>query len=311
MVSVLEAFKIQPFDLEPVYASWPDAPRFHGKPKKDLPVDEWLARIKEGCIARKVPKEYWYRVGQSYLEGKAKGRFAEVKAVMQHMHGGRYTWNWKNFKVAMRNMGWDVDSDKTEEIEVQSKSSGIWAIIRRGKDKEPQEASPSPPPPPPKPAPPQRSNTWDVPSLRSMMPIPRRSQTMNTIETVSSPAASAKSSSKNVVATPPSAPSGPPNETVTTIAQAPLWLLNACQSLDFLATEHPKVMTAISAVLITVGSIPALPVISAGAGGAFLASGTAHALGSIAVGLGTLLKATSDGQVQAIPGQPVQGNGKA
>lgn len=49
-------------------------------------------------------------------------------------------------------------------------------------------------------------------------------------------------------------------------------------------------MTAISAVLITVGSIPALPVISAGAGGAFLASGTAHAIGSIAVGIGSLLQ---------------------
>ena len=42
-------------------------------------------------------------------------------------------------------------------------------------------------------------------------------------------------------------------------------------------------MTAISAVLITVGSLPAIPAISAGAGGAFLASSTAHALGSLAV----------------------------
>lgn len=53
-------------------------------------------------------------------------------------------------------------------------------------------------------------------------------------------------------------------------------------------------MTAISAVLITIGSIPALPAISAGAGGVFLASGTAQAIGSIAVGVGSLIKAVSD-----------------
>lgn len=84
----------------------------------------------------------------------------------------------------------------------------------------------------------------------------------------------------------------------TTITHVPVWLVDACQALESLTTDHPKVMTALSAVLITVGSLPALPVISAGAGGAFLASSTAHALGSLAVGLGTLLKAQADGQVQ-------------
>ena len=66
-------------------------------------------------------------------------------------------------------------------------------------------------------------------------------------------------------------------------------------------------MTAVSAVLITVGSIPAIPAISAGAGGAFLASGTAHALGSIAVGIGSWLKATSEQQAQTTPPQQAQG----
>ena len=82
----------------------------------------------------------------------------------------------------------------------------------------------------------------------------------------------------------------------------PTWLVNACQSLEFLTNEHPKVMTALSAVLITVGSLPALPAISAGAGGAFLASSTAHALGSLAVGLGTLLQAQTEGKVQVVQG---------
>ena len=49
-------------------------------------------------------------------------------------------------------------------------------------------------------------------------------------------------------------------------------------------------------------SLPALPAISAGAGGAFLASSTAHALGSLAVGLGTLLQAQTEGKVQVVQG---------
>jgi len=95
-----------------------------------------------------------------------------------------------------------------------------------------------------------------------------------------------------------STPESTPGETVTTVTHAPLWLLNACQSLDYLTSEHPKVMTALSAVLITAGSLPAIPMLTAGAGGAFLASGTAHAIGSIAVGLGTWLKSQNEGQMQ-------------
>ena len=53
-------------------------------------------------------------------------------------------------------------------------------------------------------------------------------------------------------------------------------------------------MTAISAVLITIGSIPALPAIATGAGGAFLASGTAQAIGSIAIGVGSLINAVNN-----------------
>lgn len=102
---MLNAFKVQPFDLEPVFASWPSAPRFTGNPKKDLSVDDWLAQIKAGCVERKVPKDVWYKVGQHYMGDKAKARLDEVKAVMKAMHGGKFKWNWKTYKVAMRNMG--------------------------------------------------------------------------------------------------------------------------------------------------------------------------------------------------------------
>jgi hypothetical protein len=80
----------------------------------------------------------------------------------------------------------------------------------------------------------------------------------------------------------------------TTVAQAPLWLLNACNALDFLHTEHPKVMSTVAAVLLTVGSLPTLPGITAGAGGAILASHAVQAAGAIAVGVGSWLKAAQD-----------------
>ncbi|KAI0945914.1 hypothetical protein AcV7_010028 [Taiwanofungus camphoratus] len=298
---MLDAFKIQPFDLEPVFASWPDAPRFLGKPKKDLPVNDWLAQIKAGCIERKVPKEYWHKVGQHYLGDKAKVRFDEVKLVMKNMHGGKYKWNWKSFKVAMRNMGWEIDSQKTEEIEVQSKPSGLWWIVGRRGNLDSKDAGDAPPVPPKGPQ--KSKSTSEVATVKDL-PTPKRSLTMSSIESVSSSITSAFSSKgstpKSTPATTPAlTPSDAPGEkAVTTVTQVPLWLINACQSLDFITSEHPKVMSALSAVLITVGSLPALPAISAGAGGAFLASNTAHAIGSIAVGLGTWLKAQSDGQMQ-------------
>lgn len=78
------------------------------------------------------------------------------------------------------------------------------------------------------------------------------------------------------------------------MTHAPVWLINACNALDFLQSEHPKVMSSLAAVLITVGSLPAIPAISAGAGGALLASGAAHAVGAIAVGVGTWIKSQQD-----------------
>jgi len=214
---------------------------------------------------------------------------------MKNMHGGKYKWNWKAFKVAMRNMGWDIDSSQTEEIEVESKPSGLWWIVGRKKSSSPQESEPV------RPTPPQKSKSmWEVSTTKSF-PTPKRSATMSSIETVSSIASvfSSKSSSpKSTPATTPALTPDSSDDSTTTVAHAPLWLINACQSLEVLTTEHPKVMTALSAVLITVGSLPALPVISAGAGGAFLASSTAHAIGSIAVGLGTWLKSQNEGQMQ-------------
>ncbi|KDR73932.1 hypothetical protein GALMADRAFT_594529 [Galerina marginata CBS 339.88] len=76
-----------------------------------------------------------------------------------------------------------------------------------------------------------------------------------------------------------------------TTTQAPAWLINACTALEYITSEHPKAMSIISAILITAGSIPAIPAIAAGAGGAVLASGTAHAIGAVAIGVGQALGA--------------------
>lgn len=71
---MLSAFKIKPFDLEPVLAEWTDGPVFKGSRKKDPPVEEWLEKIKEGCMEKKIPEEYWYRVAQHFMGPKAKAR---------------------------------------------------------------------------------------------------------------------------------------------------------------------------------------------------------------------------------------------
>lgn len=71
---MLDAFKIKPFDLQPIYDEWQDGPYFNGNPKKDLSVDEWLEKIKEGCVKRNVPEEYWYKVAQHFMGQKARAR---------------------------------------------------------------------------------------------------------------------------------------------------------------------------------------------------------------------------------------------
>ncbi|KAI0313060.1 hypothetical protein OF83DRAFT_1086590 [Amylostereum chailletii] len=353
---VLDAFKLKEFDLEPVLAGWSDPPRFHGKPKKDPPVDVWLESIKAGCLERKVPKDYWHKVGQRFLGSRARTRFDELKAVLRNMHGGKYRWDWKRFKVAMRNMGWEIDDHKTESFKVQSKPSGIWWIVT-GKERQEAPAAELVKGPDEKTktekarganakgkpekqksvdsAPSGKTRKSSVDALSKPLPerpeksgdaattttrgVPKRmaswlSRTPSTSSTAS--AASTPPVSETAVAsassfwgfgsnttTPSSTPASmsvaptpaqSPGEVTTTVTNAPVWLLNACNALDFLTTEHPKAMTTLSAVLITIGSLPAIPAISAGAGGALLASHAVQAAGAIAVGVGNWLRASQD-----------------
>jgi len=70
---MLNAFKIKEYNLQPVFEEWQDGPTFNGN-AKDLPVDQWLDKIKEGCEKRGVPEEYWYKVAQHFMGPKAKAR---------------------------------------------------------------------------------------------------------------------------------------------------------------------------------------------------------------------------------------------
>ncbi|KAF8882805.1 hypothetical protein BD779DRAFT_1612380 [Infundibulicybe gibba] len=253
---MLDVFKIKPFDLEPIYASWTDGPTFTGNPKKDPSVDDWLEEIRLGCVKRNVPEEYWHKVAQHFMGPKAKARFNEVKAVVA-----------KKFKIAMKNMGWGIDSSATETIKVEGKSTGLWWIARKKSEKEIVTAEPIEDVPKPGLAR-SGSSFWSskkstrVTKMRPCQPpVPTRSNTAD-------------------------------STTITTTTQAPVWLLNACTALDFITSEHPKAMSVLSAILITAGSLPAIPAISAGAGGAILASGAAHAIGAIAVGLGQALSSS-------------------
>ncbi|KZT25074.1 hypothetical protein NEOLEDRAFT_1156536 [Neolentinus lepideus HHB14362 ss-1] len=338
---MLDVFKIKPFDLESVFASWTDAPIFNGDPKKDKPVDAWLDQIKEGCIERKVPEEYWYEVAQHYLGPAAKARLDAFKKVLYQMNGGSHRWTWKQFRAAMTNMGWEIDPAVTETVEVKAKPFSSWFTVKRKKSTaltdEPEDMDDDQAPLPPKKTPP-RSKTAPVASTSSepakppapvraatlgFLPVRRNSKSGNAPNDTPDPKPDpkalvkpelVKAMSDTVVETmkhlaPSKAKtidtvaSDPNTEAVvTTIAHAPVWLIQASSAIEMLTKEHPHTMSALAAILITAGSIPALPAVAASPMAPILASHAAQAIGSIAVGLGTLLKASQNGQVQSTPG---------
>ncbi|KAG5643171.1 hypothetical protein DXG03_001375 [Asterophora parasitica] len=249
---MLDAFKIKPYNLEPVFATWTDGPVFTGNPKKDVPVDEWLDKIKAGCEADTDDQGSWWTL-------KKKDNKDEATTAPEATP-----------RPALARSG---------------------SIFRSSKSIEGETSRPVP----------TRSETVDAVPLRRALTRsntesfwPRRSSKDATED--EAPPLPPKSSSVAATVTPkPQAPTRSNTIDaggVTTVTQAPIWLLNACNALEYITSEHPKAMSIISAILITAGSIPALPAISAGAGGAVLASGAAHAIGAIAVGLGQALSTT-------------------
>jgi len=232
MSAFIDALKIKPFDLEPIYDAWTSPPIFTGIAKQDPPVDSWLDEVKAGCIERKVPKEYWHKVAQHNLGPQARERVNELKLVMSKVHGGSYRWNWKRFKVAMKNMGWDMDPKKTEEIKVATRPSGLWWILGKDKDTStgedkkslkgspPSTSKPLPPPPESVSLPPSRKNSSAVQPVSSS---PRKT-----------PSRKNSSAVQPVSSSPGTTPDDTPGGTVTSVQHVPTWLLNACNALDFL-----------------------------------------------------------------------------
>ncbi|KAF8637150.1 hypothetical protein AX17_003054 [Amanita inopinata Kibby_2008] len=299
---MLDAFKIKPFDLEPALEQWKDGPRFKGNPKKDLPVEEWLEKIKAGCIERGIPEECWHKAAQHFMGPKAKARLDEVKAVVTKVNGGKYRWTWKKFKIAMNNMGWGIDTSAIETIKVHGKGLSLWFMRKKDDKKEDKPSSESTS----KRSPSRSSSLWTIPRRNSVddktpEPSNRRPHRSNsdffwpkksTNEIESSPKRNELQKTKTDSVTTSHASSKQPSESgsdVSVVTNAPVWLLNACTALDFLTSEHPKAMSILSAILITAGSLPAIPALTAGAGGAVLASGAAQAIGAIAVGIGQAL----------------------
>ncbi|KAH0834155.1 hypothetical protein J3R83DRAFT_11460 [Lanmaoa asiatica] len=305
---MLEAFKIKEFDLNPIFESWANPPMFYGEPRKDMPVDEWLDKIKSGCVERKVPEEYWHKVAQHYMGPKAKTRLTELKNVMAQINGGKYRWSWKKFRIAMKNMGWDIDTTATTSVTVERRSSGSWLTRwKPSKDKNAKQTEfievtkvetppPIPPPKDPRPNPVKAFSETAIHAATSAFKSrhpPQRSNTVGPAVTTSTAVSAPVLPPLPLL--PVTTQPTPENQGVTTVSNVPTWLLNACHALNFLTAEHPRAMTTLSAVLITAGTLPAIPAIS---GGTVLASGVAQAVGAIAVGVGNLLKAQQEGQVQ-------------
>lgn len=334
MSSFLDAFR-KTFDLEAALSEWTDAPVFNGNPKKDLPVSVWLERIRAGCVSRKIPEDHWVKVAQHFMGSDARTRLVELKEVITKVHGGQYRWTWQKFKVAMENMGWEIDRSKKETIRF-SKTGSWWRMRKREDTREEPvaktEASQRPtplrrssssfwnmkpkgskddaaPPVPPLPSstekgvkvgtisdastrrkPPARSNT-EVWSMRKVEE-PEEIFSPGVMPSVPSKTESAANEST----TKPKLRRRNTETGTTTVTQAPAWLLNACSALESITSDYPQAMNIISAILITAGSIPSIPAITAGAGGAILASHTAQAIGAVAVGIGQAL--SSQAKVQ-------------
>ena len=93
----------KPYNLEAVYAPWPEANRYKGKSKED--PTPWCAAVKAGCKERKVPKEFWHRVGMHFMGRRPRERLDQLETIMQQMTSRKNVWNWKKFKVAVLNLG--------------------------------------------------------------------------------------------------------------------------------------------------------------------------------------------------------------
>ncbi|KAJ3486058.1 hypothetical protein NLI96_g4513 [Meripilus lineatus] len=279
-----EVFSPKPYDFTTLFTSWPDAPIFTGHLKKDGPVSDWLQKIKTGCKLRKVPKVIRHDVAEHYLNGKAKKRFESLKVVMRNLHGGKYKWDWKKFEIAMVHMCWEMACKETQGFKIAGLANGLWWILGKASQTETTEEKPKLPE-----SPSRKANVLTTP-VRKIVSHFEKGSSRGEGPSTSPTSQVVKPGDQKKTLTSWWPRNDQPN---TAIQHAPVWLLNVTHTLDALThlrTTYPKTMTVVSAVLVTVGSIPHLSAVSAGAAGAVLASDAAKFVGSLAIDLGGWLQ---------------------
>ncbi|KAI0351229.1 hypothetical protein OH77DRAFT_1430035 [Trametes cingulata] len=312
------SFGAAPFDLPNALKTWgtsaPDhpVPEFKGKPKrKDDPSPAaWLNTIEKGCTARSVPKAHWPAVAKHFMGKKARGRVLEVEKVMRALHGEQWEWRWKDFRVAVMNMGceclgtcalgralvakrrWvigNIEETKTREVHVERKPSGLW-WIPGSKDEASAKPSAAPktaskPTQAPKKVladtkPPNKPS--DKPSGSKLLSKPPTTKT--TLAPAAKEPKPARTGSLFSLPALPFLRQTPTQQTVLQkiTAQVPLWLLSATEALSTLSNEHPDVLTAVATALVAVGTVSA--------GG----SAAVAAIGEAAVIVGRAIKTAHD-----------------
>ncbi|KAI0819825.1 hypothetical protein BC628DRAFT_1400786 [Trametes gibbosa] len=295
MFSVLSFGSTPPFDLQATLKVWgtispesPTVPEFKGKPKRkdDLTPEAWLNMVEKGCNARTVPKTHWPAVGKHFMGKKARGRVLELEKVMHALHGEQWTWRWKDFRIAIMNMGWNIEETKTRPVRVERKSSGLWWIA--SKDEQPAST-------------PKENSSKTSPSSKKVLadakttnkpaankPSPSKlltkSPSLKTTVVDLKPTLARSGSLFSLPALPFLRPTPQPQQTVlqTITAQVPLWLLAATEALSALSNDHPDVLTAVATALVAVGTV------STGGGAAVAA------IGEAAVVVGRALKSAHD-----------------
>ncbi|OSD03855.1 hypothetical protein PYCCODRAFT_1451544 [Trametes coccinea BRFM310] len=291
MFSALTFGAARPFDLAAALQSWNTTnadhpvPEFKGKPKRkeDPTTDAWLVLVEKGCSARSVPKAHWPAVAKHFMGKKARSRVLQVEKVMHALHGEQWEWRWKDFKLAVMNMGWNIEETKTRQVQVERKSSGLWWIVGGKDETSNQTASSSANNKssilPKKPTPTTKSpgGTSTGSKLLSKTPPPKPSTSKASPPARTGPLFS-------LPALPFLRPAPQPQQTIlqTITAQVPLWLLAATEALSTLSNEHPDVLTAVAAAIVAVGTVST--------GG----SAAVAAIGEAAVVMGRALKNAHD-----------------
>ncbi|KAI0669039.1 hypothetical protein C8Q78DRAFT_1071052 [Trametes maxima] len=300
MFSAFSFAPVAPFDLPAALKAWAMTnaehlvPEFKGRPKRkdDLTPDAWLALVEKGSLARSVPKAHWPAVAKHFMGKKARSRVLEVEKVMRALHGEQWDWRWKDFKVAVMNMGWNIEETKTRKVQVERKASGLWWIPGGSKDDAPAQ-----------PAPTSKNSTKAVSSPKKALADAKQSNKASSSKSSDSKVLNKSPPPKTAVvpsrestlvvrrgslfslpALPFLRPTPQPQQTVlqTITAQVPLWLLAATEALSTLSNEHPDVLTAVAAALVAVGTVST--------------GGTAAvaAIGEAAVVVGRALKTAHD-----------------